>query len=183
MPLNPMQDGLRGPPRPAVFLDRDGVLNEDIGYLHRVQDLRWIPGALDAIRLANRSGRLVFVVTNQSGVARGLYDEAAIATLHSAMRDQAARAGARIDDFRYCPFHPEATVEAYRREHNWRKPGPGMILDLMAHWPVEPRGSFVVGDRDTDLAAAAAAGLPGHLFRGGNLAAFLAPLLALSAAD
>jgi D-glycero-D-manno-heptose 1,7-bisphosphate phosphatase len=165
-----------------VFFDRDGVLNEDVGYLHRVEDLRWIEGAFDAIALANRRGSLVFVITNQSGVARGLYDEAAVRALHRAMRDEALRAGARIDDFRYCPYHVDATVEAYRRDSDWRKPRPGMILDLMAHWPVDADRSFVIGDRQSDVAAAQAAGLTGHLFPGGNLAEFLAGCLPLRAA-
>jgi D-glycero-D-manno-heptose 1,7-bisphosphate phosphatase len=168
--------------RPAVFFDRDGVLNEDVGYLFRFEDLRWIAGAFDAIALANRSGYLVFVITNQSGVARGYFDEAAVEALHRAMRDEARLAGARIDDFRYCPYHLDGTVAAYRRDSNWRKPRPGMILDLMAHWPVDAAHSLVVGDKASDIAAAASAGLPGHLFPGGNLAEFLAPRLPIRAA-
>lgn len=164
--------------RPAVFFDRDGVLNVDIGYLHRPADLRWTEGALDAIALVNRSGYLCFVITNQSGVARGYFDEAAVVVLHEVMRAQAAAAGARIDDFRFSPDHPDGVVPAYRRDSDWRKPRPGMILDLMACWPVEPSGSFVIGDKPSDLAAAEAAGLPGHLFTGGNLADFVARLLA-----
>lgn len=174
MPLQISLAGLHGERRPAVFFDRDGVLNEDVGYLHRFEDLRWIEGALEAIALANRSGYLVFVITNQSGVARGYYDEAAVETLHLAMRESALGTGARIDDFRYCPFHVDGTVEAYRRDSDWRKPRPGMILDLMAHWPVDAARSLVIGDRQSDLAAAAAAGLRGCLFGGGNLADFLA---------
>ena len=82
-------------------------------------------------------------------------------------------AGAHIDDLRYCPYHPDGTVEAYRAVHGWRKPEPGMILDLMAHWDIDRARSFLVGDQETDLAAGRAAGLPVHHFRSDDLLAFL----------
>jgi D-glycero-D-manno-heptose 1,7-bisphosphate phosphatase len=157
------------PPRPAAFLDRDGVLIVDDGYPHDPAKVQWIPGAWQAVRRLNEAGYFVFVVTNQAGVGRGYYTEETVRHLHRWMAAEMAKAGAHIDAFEYCPHHPEAEVAAYRRSCNRRKPGPGMILDLMAHWPVEREGSFMIGDRSTDVAAAAAAGLPGHLFPSDDL--------------
>lgn len=159
--------------RPAVFLDRDGVLNIDHGYTHKPELFEWVLGAREAVKTFNDSGYFVFVVTNQAGVAKGHYDEAAIAVLHGWMAEQLADFGATIDDWRYCPFHPEGTVDAYRQTHDWRKPGSGMIDDLFHHWPVERNGSFLIGDKDSDIEAAEAAGIPGYLFRGGDLMAFV----------
>lgn len=162
--------------RPAAFLDRDGVLNEDTGYVHRADQVRWIDGALETVRWLNDSGYLVFVVTNQAGIARGLYSEADVDGLHGWMRGELRSRAAHVDCFEYCPYHPEGTVKCYRRVSDLRKPGPGMIRKLLAEWPVETTQSFLVGDRETDLEAAAAAGIPGHLFTGGNLLDFVTKL-------
>ncbi|KJC34263.1 D,D-heptose 1,7-bisphosphate phosphatase [Bradyrhizobium sp. LTSP849] len=164
--------------RPAVFFDRDGVLNVDKAYVYRIDDFEWTQGAREAIKLCNELGYYVFVVTNQSGVARGYFGVGDIHHLHDWMNSELAAIGARIDDFQYCPYHEEGTVEAYRRASDRRKPAPGMILDCMTAWPVRIEGSLLVGDSARDIEAAAAAGIPGHLFRGGDLAAFLRPLLA-----
>jgi D,D-heptose 1,7-bisphosphate phosphatase len=163
--------------RPALFLDRDGVLNVDHGYVGSRERFEWMDGALDAIRYATQAGWHVFVVTNQSGVARGHYDEAAVPALLEWMADQVRAAGGTIDDARYCPYHPDATVATYRQVHPWRKPLPGMLLDLIEMWDLDPARAVMIGDQDTDMQAAAAAGVAAHLFRGGNLLSFVRPIL------
>ena len=160
--------------RPCLFLDRDGVLNEDHGYVHRWADFRWIDGAKDAIARFNAAGWLVIVVTNQSGIGRGYYAEAEMHALHAAMAQDLAKAGARIDAIYHAPHHPEATVEALRHpDPPDRKPNPGMILKAMAEWPIDPARSVLVGDKPHDLVAASRAGVRGLLFPGGDLDAFL----------
>lgn len=164
-------------PRPAVFFDRDGVLNVDTDYLFEIDKFIWIDGAIDAVKAANDAGYFAFVITNQSGVARGLYEETDVHRLHDWMARELAARGARIDAFEYCPFHPEARVERYRCASERRKPRPGMIIDLLEKFAVDASRSFVVGDKPSDIEAARAAGLPGHVFPGGNLRDFLLPLL------
>jgi len=159
--------------RPAAFLDRDGVLNEDTGYVHHPDQFRWVAGAREAVRWLNDAGYLVFIVTNQAGVARGLYEEEHIVGLHGWISAELRRHGAHIDCFEYCPYHPDGVVERYRRVSELRKPGPGMIRKLLAEWPVDAAQSFLIGDRETDLQAAAAAGIDAHLFSGGNLLEFV----------
>ncbi|MBX9752363.1 MAG: HAD family hydrolase [Roseococcus sp.] len=163
--------------RPAAFLDRDGVLIEDTGWPHKPAEVRWISGAAAAVRRLNQAGYLVFVVTNQAGVARGYYPESQIGVMHDWMAGELACEGAHVDAWEYCPNHPEAVIPQYRLDCPRRKPRPGMILDLLAAWPVDRARSFLVGDRETDVAAARAAGLPGHLFPGGDLDAFIRGVL------
>jgi D-glycero-D-manno-heptose 1,7-bisphosphate phosphatase len=168
----------QGQTRPAAFLDRDGVLIFDTGYVHAPSACRWIAGAHEAVRELNDRGYLVFVVTNQSGVARGLYDEAAVRNLHAWMNEELARSGAHVDAFYYCPHHPEAGIDAYRRVCSCRKPKPGMIHQALAEWSVELSSSFLVGDRQSDIDAGHAGGLRALLFPGGNLYHFVTDVLA-----
>ena len=145
--------------RPCAFLDRDGTLNVDTGYTHRPEDLAWMDGAREAVRLLNDRGWLVVVVTNQSGVARGYFDEAAVVRFHAAMRASLAEVGARIDAFYFCPHHIDGVVPGYCGDHPDRKPNPGMLLRAMAEWDVDPARSFMIGDKADDVAAGDAAGV------------------------
>jgi D,D-heptose 1,7-bisphosphate phosphatase len=163
--------------RPAVFFDRDGVLNVDKAYVYRVQDFDWIPGAREAIKLCNDRGYLAFVVTNQSGVARGYYSVDDVHRLHEWMNRELGAIGAHIEEFQYCPYHEEGIIEEWRRASDRRKPAPGMILDCLSGWPIRKESSLLVGDKVHDLEAATAAGVAGHLFEGGDLASFIRPLL------
>jgi D-glycero-D-manno-heptose 1,7-bisphosphate phosphatase len=160
--------------KPALFLDRDGVLNEDRGYVHRWEDFRWIPGAREAIAAFNRAGWLVIVVTNQSGVGRGYYTEDEMHALHDRMNAELADRGARIDAIYFSPEHPEAGEERYRHpDPPRRKPNPGMILQALQEWPIDAERSLLVGDKPSDLEAALRAGVRGVLFGGGDLREFL----------
>jgi D-glycero-D-manno-heptose 1,7-bisphosphate phosphatase len=163
--------------RPALFLDRDGVLNLDHGYVGSRERWEWVQNAREAVALATGHGWHVFLVTNQAGVARGLYGESDVDALLTWVADELRKAGGTLDDWRYCPYHTEAKIDAYRRDSDWRKPAPGMLVDLMRSWDLEPRHCLMVGDKDIDMQAAAAAGIRGALFPGGDLLSFIRPLL------
>ncbi len=158
--------------RPALFLDRDGVINIDRGYVSRAEDFIFIDGAAEAIAVFNARGWLVFVVTNQSGIARNYYTEDDMHALHAWMEARLADAGARIDRIYYCPYHEAGENPRYRRDSFDRKPKPGMLLRAMAEFPVKRESSFLIGDKAADLEAARAAGIAGFLFPGGNLRDF-----------
>lgn len=162
------------PLKPALFLDRDGVLNEDRGYVARWADFQWIDGARETVAAFNRAGWLVIVVTNQSGVGRGYYTEDDMHALHARMLEELAAAGGHIDGFYFAPHHPESKLERYRHpDHPDRKPNPGMILKALQEWPIDREASFLVGDKPSDLEAALRAGVRGVLFTGGDLRVFL----------
>jgi D-glycero-D-manno-heptose 1,7-bisphosphate phosphatase len=163
--------------KPAVFLDRDGVLNVDHGYVHRPDQVNWIAGAQDAVRRLNDLGYRVIVVSNQAGVGHGYYGEDDIVALHWWMQDQLALKGAFIDAFYYCLHHPDARIEKYRGYHVNRKPSPGMILQALSDLTIRKDRSFLIGDKEIDIEAAGNAGIPGYLFPGGNLDTFLNRLL------
>ncbi len=134
----------------ALFLDRDGVINEDTEYLFRIEDVRFCPGIFDFCREANVNGFLIIVVTNQSGVARGYFTEQDVRTLHEWMRKEFASQGVRITDFFYCPYHIQGTIPRYTRESPSRKPKPGMILEAAGKWNIDLAQSSMIGDKPSD---------------------------------
>lgn len=163
---------------PAVFLDRDGVLITDSGYPHLDEHLVLIPGAADAVRRLNTLGYLVVIVTNQSGVARGMFTEERMHAFNDMLVRRLAAKGARIGAVYACPFHDEAEDPKYfHPDHPDRKPNPGMILRAIADHNLDPARSFLIGDRQSDMEAARRAGMPGFLFEGGNLDHFVRDLL------
>ena len=165
-------------PIPAVFLDRDGVLIEDSGYPHLEEHLVLIPGAAEAVRRLNTLGYLVVVVTNQSGVARGLFTEDQMHAFNTLLVRRLAGKAARIGAVYSCPFHNEARDPVYfHADHPDRKPNPGMILKAIAEHGIDPARSFLIGDRQSDLEAARRAGVSGFLFDGPNLDDFVKDLL------
>jgi D,D-heptose 1,7-bisphosphate phosphatase len=162
--------------RPAAFFDRDGVLNEE-GYVGSIERFQWNRGSQAAVRAVTDAGFHAFIVTNQAGLARGLYSEDDLKHLHRWMIDEINAAGGTIDDLRYCSSHPDALNPIYRQNLHWRKPAPSMILNLASKWEINRAPSFLVGDKDTDILAARNAGIAGHLFTHNDLSAFVSQLL------
>ena len=154
---------LDGPVRPTLFLDRDGVIVEEVHYLHRVEDMRLTAGAAPVIRQANKAGIPVVVVTNQSGVGRGTFDWSAFDAVQGAMLDALAAQGAHVNAVYACPFHGSGVAPWNVADHPDRKPGPGMLLRAAKALPVDLGGSWIVGDRGGDIGAACNAGLAGGM--------------------
>lgn len=165
--------------RQAIFFDRDGVLNEEVGYLWQAEKFKWIDGAREAIKFCNERGLLAVVVTNQGGIARGLYTHAEVDVLHDFMQRELSKIGAHIDAFYYCPHHPEGIVKEFSIVCGCRKPKPGLILRACKELDIDPAQSILIGDAERDIEAAKAAGLKaGFLFKGGNLKSFILSVLA-----
>ena len=150
--------------RQVLFLDRDGVINVDVGYLSDPAKLEFIPGAIEAMQEAQRRGYDIIVVTNQSGVARGYYTEEA--------------EGVKVLAYYYCPHHPEGTVAEYTKDCDCRKPNPGMLTKAIQDWNVDVDGSFLVGDKPSDAQAAESIGMRAYPFEEDNLMTFLEPIFA-----
>lgn len=153
--------------RRAVFLDRDGTLLEEANYIAEIERLVFFPFSADAVRLLNRAGFAVVVITNQAGIARGIVEEPFVAEAHAAISARLAEAGARVDAYYYCPHHPQGIVEPYRRACDCRKPQPGMLRRAAQDLGLDLPASFVVGDKLTDVEAGRAAGARGVLVRTG----------------
>ena len=145
--------------RRAAFIDRDGVLNEERAFVHRIEDFVFLPGAIEALRALERAGYRRVVVTNQSGIARGLYTEADYQRLTDQVRERLRGEGVTLDAIEYCPHLADAPLAQYRRACECRKPAPGMLLKAIRALDLDPAGSFLVGDRLTDVQAGRAAGI------------------------
>ena len=151
----------------AIFLDRDGTINEEVGYLDSLDKLVIFPSAFEAIRLINQSGRKVIVVTNQAGIARGLFGEDLVETIHAALREALRRKSAFIDAFYYCPHHPTEGMPPYRQNCDCRKPAPGLLLRAARELNLDLSASWMIGDRYNDMEAAHRAGARGILVKTG----------------
>lgn len=145
--------------RKAVFLDRDGTICEEVGYLDNPSRLQLLPGSAEAIRALNESGWLVVVITNQSGVARGFFTEETLHEINQTLKDELAAVGARIDATYYCPHHPTEGEGPYRLDCDCRKPKPGMIVRAVADLEIDLNQCWMVGDRYGDVALAHTAGV------------------------
>lgn len=145
--------------KPAIFLDRDGTINLDHGYVHLSDDFQFIEGVIDALVELKKMGYLLVLITNQSGIARGLFTEDQFMHLTEWMDWSLADRGVDLDGIYYCPHHPQATIEEYRQDCECRKPKTGMFMDAKAQLDIDMSASYMVGDKLDDMLAASAAGV------------------------
>lgn len=161
----------------AVFFDRDGVLNVDKDYLHTIEDFEWIDGAKESIVFLTKNNYTVFVVTNQSGIARGFYTVDDMNKLHEFMAAEIKQAGGNIEKFYFCPHLPGGKVKEFAIECDCRKPKPGLLLQALREYAIDKERSFLIGDKPRDVESAAAAGIKGYLYENGNLLHFVKKIL------
>ena len=162
----------------AVFFDRDGTLNVEVGYLYEFEKFKWIDGAIEVVKYCNDNGYLTIIVTNQSGIARGYYTEADVKELHRRMNEELSKQGAHIDDFFYCPHHPEGIVDKYSIDCECRKPKSGLIEEACRKYDIDKSKSLMIGDKPRDVECGENAGVYSILFDGGNLLSVLKAALA-----
>ena len=148
----------------AAFLDRDGVINEDTGYLHNIKDFKWIEGAIEALKILKENNFLIIVISNQSGVARGYFSEQDVHNLHKWINIQLSEHNIKIDDFFFATELPKTEISKTRR-----KPSPKMIEEAIVKYNLNRDDCFMIGDKDIDVLAAKNAKIRGFLFEGGNL--------------
>ena len=137
--------------RGAIYLDRDGVINKDFGYVGTLDRFEWIEGSINAIRRINNAGYLAIVITNQSGIGRGYYTEQEFHNLMSAISDMLNEKCAHIDDYYYCPHHEHAALNQYKKNCAYRKPGSGMLEQAINDWNIDLEKSIFIGDKSTDI--------------------------------
>ena len=150
--------------RKAAFLDRDGVINEDTGYLNSIKDFKWISGAIEALKILKENNFLIIIISNQSGVARGYFSEQDVHNLHKWINLQLSEHNIKIDDFFFATEHPETKISETRR-----KPSPRMIEEAIEKYNLKRDDCFMIGDKDIDVTAAKNARIRGFLFEGGDL--------------
>tara|TARA_Y100000768_G_scaffold54826_1_gene36356 strand:- start:1519 stop:2019 length:501 start_codon:yes stop_codon:yes gene_type:complete len=163
--------------RPAAFLDRDGVINLDKGYVHKISDFEWIEGSKEAIKYIKNMGFFVFVISNQSGISKGYYDEKDVEKLHKYINTELLKIDTSIDEFFYSPFHPDIKNDKYKKFKNLRKPNIGMLEMAVKKWPVNINESFLIGDKDTDIKCANNFGIEGFLYKEGSLLNFVKEII------
>ena len=159
--------------KPAAFLDRDGVVNVDKGYVYKIEDFEWIEGAKEAIKYLNKEAFHIFIVTNQSGIARGYYNEKDVENLHEYIRYELKKTKAYIDDFFYSPYHPDVKNKKYEHLSHLRKPETGMLEQACKKWQIDLDNSFMIGDKKIDLDCAKNFNIDGYRFKNGNLLNFI----------
>ena len=145
--------------KPALFLDRDGVINVDYGYVHKKENFDFIEGIFELVKAAQTAGYLSVVVTNQAGIGRGFYNDTDFNILTNWMKEKFEERGARIDAVYYCPYHPDKGIGIYRRKSSWRKPAPGMLLAAANDHNIDLKKSILIGNSLTDIQAAQVAGI------------------------
>ena len=163
--------------RPAVFLDRDGVINLDKEYVYKISDFEWVEDSKEAIKYIKNKGFFVFVVTNQSGISRGYYDEKDVEKLHAYINSELLKIDALVDDFFYSPFHPNIKNDKYEKFKDLRKPNIGMLEIAVKKWPVIIKDSFLIGDKDSDIECANNFGIEGFLYKEGSLLNFVKEII------
>ena len=136
--------------KPAAFLDRDGVINYDTGYVHRIRDFKLRPGVISGLRFLIKNNYYIFIITNQAGIAKGLYSEIQFYKLHNALKEKLQKNDIFFDDINFCPYHPLAEIKKYRKITNLRKPGNLMIEQIKSRWHTKIKKSFMIGDQVSD---------------------------------
>ena len=163
--------------KPAVFLDRDGIINIDKGYVYKISQFEWVDGSKEAIKYLKNMGFFVFVVTNQSGISRGYYDEKDLKKLHKYINSELLKIDTSIDEFFYSPFHPDIKNDKYEKLKSLRKPNIGMLEMAVTKWPVNIKDSFLIGDKESDIECANNFGIEGFLYKEGSLLNFVKKII------
>lgn len=163
--------------KPAVFLDRDGTINKEKGYVYRIEDFEWIDGARDAIKLFNDKGYYVFIVTNQSGIGRNFFKIEDVEQLHEYINKDLSLINARIDEFFFSPYHHSNKSNIFDHLKNLRKPNTGMLEEACKKWNVNKEKSFLIGDSSSDIECAKNFGIKSFLFHEKNLLKFVEKIL------